>query len=88
MKTRYLILRGCKPIRVDFEDEVNLILVIMGYIDCYGDEFIGLANDYNEALEMLTQDYLELYNENYDTVNVKDILFLEDCLRLDYEKNI
>ena len=44
MKTRYLILRGCEPIRVDFKDGVDLILVIMGYIDCYGDTFIGLAS--------------------------------------------
>ena len=90
MKTRYLILRGCEPIRVDFKDEVNLMFAIMGYVDCYGDTFIGLANDYNETLEMLTQDYLELYSDdnNNDTVRVKDILFLEDCLRLDYEKYI
>ena len=84
MITRYLTIRNLDPIRVDFNDGVNLMLVIMGYMDCYGDKFIGLANDYNEALEMLTQDYLELYSN--DTVRVKDILFLEDCLRLDYEK--
>ena len=82
MITRYLTIRNLDPIRVDFKDGVNLMLVIYNYLDFYGDEFLGLMDTYEDALDLLAEDYLE-YGDINITTDISTVLFLEDCLALE-----
>lgn len=87
MKTRYLTLRGCDPIKVDFKDGTDIMLAIMNYIDCYGNDFLGLMSTKQEALKVLADDYIE-FSDTHTTNDIDAILFLEDCLALELDTNI
>lgn len=87
MKTRYLTLRGCNPIRVDFKDGVDLMVAMTNYIDFYGDDFLGLMDTQEDALEILAEDYIE-FGDVHVTNDIDTVLFLENCLELELDTNI
>lgn len=87
MKTKYLTLRGCNPIKVDFKDGVNMVFVILNYIDFYGSDFLGLMDTQEEALEILAEDYVE-FGDVHVTNDIDTVLFLENCLELELDTNI
>lgn len=87
MKTRYLALRGRNPIKVDFKDGVDMMFVMMNYIGFYGDDFLGLMDTQEEALEILAEDYVE-FGDVHVTNDIDTVLFLENCLELELDTNI
>lgn len=87
MKNRFLTIKYTKPIPVQFKDGVNLLNAISDYIDCYGDCFIGLFNDYDEAIQAQQQWY-ELYGDIDICKDLITIDQLEKCLALNLDTNI
>ena len=81
MNTRYLTIKYTKPIPVNFKNNIDLFEVLNTYIDTYGDCFIGLFNDYDEAIEAQKQWY-ELFGDRDICKDLNTIEHLDKCLQI------
>lgn len=82
MKTRYLTLKYVEPIKVEFKDGTDLLNIIVDYLDCYGNYFLGLMDTYDEAIMLQAENYLT-FGDCELCEDLGTIMFLEDCLALE-----
>ena len=81
MFTRYLTIKYTKPIPVKFKGDIDLFQVLNTYIDVYGDCFIGLFNNYDEAIEAQKHWYI-LFGDEDICKDLNTIDHLEKCLQV------
>ena len=84
---RYLTIKYTKPIPVEFKEGIDLLNALANYIEVYGDCFIGLFEDYDDAIEQQDLHYL-LFGDMDICKDLNTLHYLEDCYQLKIDTNI
>jgi len=81
MTTKYLAIKGCEPIQVQFKTNITKAILDC-YINQYGLDFIGIYETYQDAKKAVQVDYYLFGNDTFNQIDT--IYFLERCYNLEY----